>query len=41
MQLTALTENLASVRTELKLTHEKLTTIDQIKSEKTGECLWS
>lgn len=41
MQLTALTENLASVRSELKLTHEKLATIDQMKAEKAGECLWN
>jgi hypothetical protein len=36
MQLAALTENLAAVRTELKLNHEKLAQIDQIKAEKTG-----
>lgn len=39
MQLTALTENLANVRGELKLAHEKLATIEQIKAEKAGECL--
>ena len=36
MQLGALTENLAAVRTELKLNHEKLAQIDQIKAEKAG-----
>ena len=36
MQLTALTENLASVRSELKLTNEKLATLEQIKTEKAG-----
>jgi hypothetical protein len=36
MQLTALTENLAAVRSELKINQEKLAIIDQIKAEKTG-----
>lgn len=36
MQLTALTENLASVRSELKLSNEKVATIEQIKAEKAG-----
>lgn len=36
MQLSALTENLATVRTELKMNNEKLATIDQIRAEKAG-----
>lgn len=36
MQLAALTENLATVRSELKLNNEKLASIDQIKAEKAG-----
>jgi hypothetical protein len=36
MQLAALTENLAAVRSELKINQEKLAIIDQIKAEKTG-----
>jgi hypothetical protein len=36
MQLAALTENLAAVRSELKINQEKLALIDQIKAEKTG-----
>lgn len=36
MQLSALTENLAAIRSELKSNHEKLASIDQIKAEKTG-----
>ena len=36
MQLSALKENLASARTELRAATEKLTHLDQIKSEKAG-----
>jgi hypothetical protein len=36
MQLSALTKNLAAIRSELKANHEKLASIDQIKAEKTG-----
>ena len=36
MQLSALKENLSSVRTELKNTNEKLATLEQIKAEKSG-----
>ncbi|CAF4442621.1 unnamed protein product, partial [Rotaria sp. Silwood2] len=35
MQLSALTENLATVRSELRTTNEKLSNVDQIKSDKT------
>ncbi|CAF4094455.1 unnamed protein product, partial [Rotaria sordida] len=35
MQLSALTENLATVRSELRTTNEKLSNVEQIKSEKT------
>ena len=34
MQLTALTENLSTVRSELKLAHEKLLDFEKIKLEK-------
>jgi uncharacterized protein (DUF3084 family) len=34
MQLSALTENLSTVRSELKVAHEKLIDFEQIKSEK-------
>jgi len=36
MQLSALTENLSTVRSELKIAHEKLVGFEQIKSEKTN-----
>lgn len=36
MQLSALTENLATVRTELRATHEKLTHLQNVKTEKAG-----
>lgn len=36
MQLSALTENLATVRSELKAAHEKLIDFEQIKTEKLG-----
>jgi hypothetical protein len=36
MQLTALKENLATVRTELRSTNEKLSNVEQIKAEKAG-----
>jgi hypothetical protein len=36
MQLTALTENLATVRGELKTAHEKLIDYEEIKSDNTG-----
>jgi hypothetical protein len=36
MQLSALTENLAAVRNELKMNHQKLATVDQLKTEKNG-----
>ncbi len=36
MQLSALKENLATVRTELKNTNEKISNIEQIKTEKSG-----
>ena len=36
MQLSALTENLATLRTELKSAHEKLFNIEEIKAEKAG-----
>ena len=36
MQLSALTENLANIRSELKSTREQLLNIEEIKLEKTG-----
>jgi hypothetical protein len=40
MQLSALTENLSTVRSELKTAHEKLIDFEEIKSEKTGLIYW-
>lgn len=40
MQLAALTENLATVRSELKMAHEKLVGFELIKSEKAGLFFW-
>ena len=37
MQLSALKENLATVRTELKSSNEKLALLENIRSEKTGQ----
>jgi hypothetical protein len=36
MKLNALTENLATVRAELRTTHGKLTNLENIKTEKAG-----
>lgn len=36
MQLAALTENLATLRVEIKSANEKLATLEQIKSQKAG-----
>ncbi len=36
MQLSALTVNLAAIRSELKANHEKIASVDQIKAEKAG-----
>jgi early endosome antigen 1 len=36
MKLSALTENLATVRAELRTTHGKLTNLENIKTEKAG-----
>ena len=36
MQLTALTENLATLRSEIRIANEKLSSLEQIKSDKAG-----
>jgi hypothetical protein len=41
MQLAALTENLATVRGEVKIAHEKLINFEQIKVDKSGLFIFS